>query len=59
MSNNIGNFIIVGPSVWAGRVAVRAPAGGAVTLQCTAEAFPHPGVYWTLNGEQRLVNGED
>ncbi|KAF9410055.1 hypothetical protein HW555_010749 [Spodoptera exigua] len=49
--------VIFAPSVWAGRVAIRAPSGGSVTLQCTAEAYPVPQVHWTLNGEQRLVNG--
>lgn len=51
-------YVTVTPSVWAGRVAIRALSGSEVTLQCTSEAFPVPGVYWTLNGEQRLVNGK-
>ncbi|CAB3239616.1 unnamed protein product [Arctia plantaginis] len=53
----IDNQTLVSPSVWAGRVAIRAPSGGSITLQCTAEAYPVPQYYWTLNGEQRIVNG--
>lgn len=52
------SFSTVSPSVWAGRVAIRAPSGGSVTLQCTAEAYPVPQVHWTLNGEHRLINGK-
>ncbi|KAI8424523.1 hypothetical protein MSG28_002982 [Choristoneura fumiferana] len=44
------------PSIWAGRVAIRAPSGSAVTLQCTAEAYPPPQVFWTLNSEQKIAN---
>ncbi|KAI5646508.1 immunoglobulin i-set domain-containing protein [Phthorimaea operculella] len=57
VSKRIQINIMFTPSVWAGRVAIRALHGSAVTLQCTAEAHPTPAVYWTLNGEQRLVNG--
>lgn len=49
--------IPVTPSVWTGRVAIRALFGTVVSLQCTAEAYPVPQTFWVLNGEQRLVNG--
>ncbi|XP_032512948.2 lachesin-like [Danaus plexippus] len=57
VSKRIQINVMFAPSVWAGRVAIRALAHSAATLSCTSEAFPTPNVYWMLNGEQRLVNG--
>ncbi|KAL4713261.1 hypothetical protein ACJJTC_018609 [Scirpophaga incertulas] len=57
VSKRIQINVMFAPSVWAGRVAVRTLMGSAATLQCSAEAYPAPQFHWTLNGEQRLVNG--
>ncbi|CAB3239618.1 unnamed protein product [Arctia plantaginis] len=52
----IDNHTLVAPSIWAGRVTIRAPSSSSVTLQCTSEAYPIPLVYWVLNSEHRIVN---
>ncbi|XP_045765293.1 lachesin-like [Maniola jurtina] len=57
VSKRIQINVMFAPSVWAGRVAIRALSGSSVTLTCTAEAYPLPQTYWILNGEQRLING--
>ncbi|CAK1546334.1 unnamed protein product [Leptosia nina] len=57
VSKRIILHVVFAPSVWTGRVAIRALSGTSVSLQCTAEAYPVPQTYWVLNGEQRLVNG--
>ncbi|CAH2244997.1 jg6937 [Pararge aegeria aegeria] len=57
VSKRIPVNVMFTPSVWAGRVAIRALVGTSATLTCTAEAYPAPQTYWILNGEQRLVNG--